>query len=223
MQGTLDNANADGWWVVESVSASTNFTYTVTSTPAAALFDSNKSIVFIGAFYTGAGIPSLGTSGGTITLNGTVATVTTANSHGLRVGDGIYVVGTTGASGTLNSSWIVANTPNTQIFTFSCGATGTITGPANSTIFARPLGYVQHRPFDGGVQFSNVSPYHGYQVIRQTRRQFRYQSGKGIQFSTGSIIKPAVATDNMTSSGSTVTRYWCQLTDYCFGCHRNSI
>jgi len=205
MQGTLDNANADGWWIVESVTGSTNFTYTVTNTPAAALFDSNKSLVFMGSFYTGAGIPSLGTSGGTITLNGTVATVTTANSHGLRVGDGIYVVGTTGATGTLNSSWIVANTPNTQIFTFSCGATGTITGPANATIFPRPLGYVQHRPFDGGVQFSNVSPYHGYQVVRQTRRQFRYQSGKGIQFSTGSILKPAVSTDNMTSSGSTVT------------------
>jgi hypothetical protein len=205
VQGTLDSGNADGWWLVESVSGSTNFTYTVTNTPAAALFDSNKSTVFIGALYSGAGIPSLGTSGGTITLNGTVATVTTANSHGLRVGDGVYVVGTTGATGTLNSSWVVANTPNTNIFTFSCGATGTITGPANATIYPRPLGYVQHRPFDGGVQFSNVSPYHGYQVVRQTRRQFRYQSGKGIQFSTGSILKPAIATDNMTSSGTTVT------------------
>jgi hypothetical protein len=205
VQGTLDNANADGWWVVESVSAATNFTYTVTNTPATALFDSNKSIVFIGAFYTGAGIPSSGAASGTIVLNGTVATVTTANSHGLRVGDGIYVVGTTGATGTLNSSWVVANTPNTNIFTFSCGATGTITGPMNTTIYPRPLGYIQHRPFDGGVQFSNVSPYHGYQVVRQTRRQFRYQSGKGMQFSTGSILKPAVSTDNMTSSGSTVT------------------
>jgi len=205
VQGTLDNANADGWWVVESVSAATNFTYTVTNTPAAALFDSNKSLVFIGNFYSGAGLPSSGAASGTITLNGTVATVTTANSHGLRVGDGIYVVGTTGATGTLNSSWVVANTPNTNIFTFSCSATGTITGPANATIYSRPLGYVQHRPFDGGVQFSNVSPYHGYQVIRQTRRQFRYQSGKGIQFSTGSILKPSVSTDNITSSGTTVT------------------
>jgi hypothetical protein len=69
----------------------------------------------------------------------------------------------------------------------------------------RALGYIQHRPFDGGVQFSNVSPYHGYQVIRQTRRQFRYQSGKGIQFSTGSILKPALAVDSITSSGTTAT------------------
>ena len=205
VQGTLDNANADGWWVVESVSGGTNFTYTVTNTPAVALFDANKTVVFIGAFYTGAALPSSGAAGSTIVLNGTVATVTTANSHGFRVGDGIYVVGTTGASGTLNSSWVVANTPNTNIFTFSCGATGTVTGPANATIYPRPLGYVQHRPFDGGVQFSNVSPYHGYQVIRQTRRQFRYQSGKSMQFSTGSILKPAVSTDTIISTGTTVT------------------
>ena len=205
VQGTLDNANADGWWLVEGVSPNASFTYTTINTPAAALFDTNKSIVFMGAFFTGAALPTSGAAGGTIVLNGTVATVTTANAHGLRVGDGIYVTGGTGNTGLLNSSFAVANTPNTHIFTFPCAATGTITAPANATIYPRPLGYVQHRPFDGGVQFSNVSPYHGYQVIRQTRRQFRYQSGKGIQFSTGSILKPSVSTDNIASSGTTVT------------------
>jgi hypothetical protein len=161
--------------------------------------------VFVGSFYSGAALPSSGASGGSIVLNGTVATVTTANSHGLRVGDGVYITGATGNTGLLNSSFIVANTPNTHIFTFPCAATGTITAPANATIYPRPLGYVVHRPFDGGVQFTNVSPYHGYQVVRQTRRQFRYQSGKGIQFSTGSILKPAVSTDTITSTGTTVT------------------
>ena len=205
VQGTLDNGNADGWWIVEGVSPNASFTYTTTNTPAAALFDINKSIVFIGSFYSGAALPSSGAAGGCIVLNGTVATVTTANSHGLRVGDGVYITGATGNTGLLNSSFIVANTPNTHIFTFPCAATGTITAPANATIYPRPLGYVQHRPFDGGVQFTNVSPYHGYQVVRQTRRQFRYQSGKGIQFSTGSILKPAVSTDTITSTGTTVT------------------
>jgi len=205
VQGTLDNANADGWWIVEGVSPNANFTYTVINTPAAALFDSNKTVLFIGAYYTGAALPSSGAAGGTIVLNGVVGTITTANAHGFRVGDGFYVTGATGNTGLINSSWVVANTPNTNIFTFSCAATGTITAPANASIYPRPLGYVQHRPFDGGVQFSNVSPFHGYQVIRQTRRQFRYQSGKGIQFSTGSILKPAVATDGITSSGTTCT------------------
>jgi hypothetical protein len=202
IQGTLDVANCDGWWVVESVSTNTNFTFTVLNTPAAALFDATKTYLFIGAWFTGAVIPT-GTSA--ISLSGSVATVTTTNAHGLRVGDGIYVVGATGMTGTLNSSWVVATTPTNNTFTFACTATGTITTVSNGSIYPRALGYVEHRPFDGGVQFSNVSPYHGYQVIRQTRRQFRYQSGKGVQFSTGSILKPAVAVDNITSSGTTVT------------------
>jgi hypothetical protein len=69
----------------------------------------------------------------------------------------------------------------------------------------RAQGFVTHRAFDGGVQFTNQLPFHGYQVIRQTRRYFRYQSGKGIQFSTGSILKPAIYIDNVSNGGSGTT------------------
>ena len=202
IQGTLDVGNADGWWLVESVTANVSFTFTVTNTPATTLFDATKTYLYVGSFYTGAGIPTT-----SISLSGTVGTVTTTGSHGLQVGNSFYIVGTTGATGTLNSSWVVATTPTNNTFTFACTATGTIalTAGASLTLFPRALGYVEHRPFDGGVQFSNVSPYQGYQVVRQTRRQFRYQSGKGIQFSTGSIMKPSIAVVGMTSSGTTVT------------------
>jgi hypothetical protein len=204
IQGTNDVANVDGWWIVEGVNPNVNFTFTVINTPVTAtLFDTSKTYLFIGSFFTGAAIPA-GTSGA-ITLNGTVATVTTTNPHGLRVGSGVYFTNCTGNTGLLNSSFVVANTPNTHIFTVPCAATGTITTSANNSIFPRALGYVEHRPYDGGVQFTNMSPFHGYQVIRQTRRQFRYQSGKGIQFSTGSIIKPCLYVDNIASSGTTVT------------------
>lgn len=200
--GTLDSANADGWWIVETVNAGVSFTYTTINTPATSLYDANKSYLYAGTFYTGSAIPA-GT--GAIVLSGTVATVTTTGDHGLRVGDNIYITGTTGATGTLNSTWVVATTPTNTTFTFACTATGTITASANASIYPRSTGFIQHRAFDGGVQFSNLAPYHGYQVIRQTRRQFRYQSGKGIQFSTGSIMKPTLNVDGLTSSGTTVT------------------
>jgi len=204
VQGTLDNANADGWWVVEVVTGSTSFSYTVTNTPAAALFDVNKTYVYMGTFFTGAVIP-VGSGTTQIVVSTVTATVTTTNAHGLRVGDGIYVVATTGVSG-LNSSWIVATTPTNNTFTFTIpSSSGTVTTQANANLYTRSLGYIQHRAFDGGVQFTNASPYHGYQVIRQTRRYFRYQSGKGIQFSTGSSLKPTIPVDNITSSGTTVT------------------
>jgi hypothetical protein len=202
IQGTLDQANADGFWLVEAVTPNTSFTYSTINAPAATLFDANKIYLFIGAYYTGAAIPAATNA---IVVNGTTATVTTTFAHGLRVGDGLQIVGTTGATGRLNSSWVVATTPTSNTFTFACPATGTITAVLNASVYPRALGYVEHRPFDGGVQTSNLLPYHGYQITRQSRRQFRYQSGKAIQFSTGSNMKPVLALNNMTSSGATVT------------------
>ena len=200
--GTLDAANVDGWWVVESLSANVSVSFTVTNTPLTPLFDATKTYLYIGAWFTGAAIPAATNA---ISLSGAVATVTTTGAHGLRVGDGIYVIGVSGMTGTLLSSWVVATTPTNTTFTFACTATGTITATLNGSIYFRGLGYAEHRPYDGGVQFSNETPYHGYQIIRQTRRQFRYQSGKGMQYSTGSILKPALYVDTVTSSGTTVT------------------
>jgi len=205
VQGTLDPVNADGWWIVEGLVTNTSISFTTTNTPSSTLYDATKTYAFGGTFYTGAGLQTSSGSNGTIWLSGTTGVVTTANSHGFRPGDGFYVVGATGNTGLLNSSWVVGTTPTAQTFTFTCAATGTITTTAAASIYPRALGYSQHRAFDGGVQFSNVLPYHGYQVFRQTRRQFRYQSGKGIQFSTGSILKPSLTTDNLTASGTTVT------------------
>jgi hypothetical protein len=117
----------------------------------------------------------------------------------------VFIIGTS-TNTALNGNYVVERTATTNTFTFlTAVAATTHTTPSNACIYPRPLGYVQHRPFDGGVQFSNVSPFHGYQVIRQTRRQFRYQSGKGIQFSTGSILKPSVFLESITSSGTTAT------------------
>lgn len=200
VQGTLDDANAGGWWLVETSSGS-QFTYTVTNTPAVTLYDATKTYVFNANFYTGSAIPA-GTSA--VSLSGTTGTVTTTGAHGLRVGNAFYISGTSGVAN-LNSSWVVASTPTTNTFTFNTTLTGAVTTALNASIYPRALGYVQHRAFDGGVQFTNVQPYHGYQVIRQTRRQFRYQSGKAMQFSTGSILKPALQVESITNGGSGTT------------------
>ena len=204
IQGTLDQANADDWWLCTASTAATGiFQYTTIIAPAAALYDPTKTYVYYGQFYTGSAIP---VGAAAIVTDGTRATVTTTGAHGLRVGNGVFVVGTS-TNSALNTTYIVERTPTTNTFTFltTVGAATHTTTNSIGTLFPKPLGYVQHRPFDGGVQFSNISPYHGYQVIRQTRRQFRYQSGKGIQFSTGSILKPSLFVDNIGSSGANAT------------------
>ena len=210
VQGTFDPSYADGWWLV-ATSTGTAITYTTITAPAATLFDSTKTYVYPGTFYTGSVIP--------VTSISTAASpvVTTAVSHGLRPGNTVFIRGTTATTNAPNGNWVVVTTPTNNTFTFTADATptGTIAGPAGSTfpqtaatantLYIRPSGYIDHRAFDGGVMFSNKSAAHGSQLIRQTRRYFRYQSGKGIQFSTGTVMKPAFTVDRLTNSGTTIT------------------
>ena len=141
-----------------------------------------------------------------------VITVTTTNAHGLSVGSLIYIVGTTGGTN-VNGAFIVATVPTANTFTVTAAsASGTVTSTAgNTNVYARPAGYVEPRTFDGGVSFSAGGGVPNQQLIRQTRRYFRYQSGKGIQWSTGTSMKPPLFISSITTSASTtitvVTRY----------------
>ena len=51
-----------------------------------------------------------------------------------------------------------------------------------SYIYVRPDGFYLHRPFDGGMEIGTSKSPHS-RISRQTRKYFRYQSGKGIQTS----------------------------------------
>lgn len=71
-------------------------------------------------------------------------------------------------------------------------------------LYARPDGTFLHRPFDGGVEITaGTAPYS--QILRQTRKYFRYQSGKGIQTSLAINFNPPILFESLASSGSTAT------------------
>ena len=42
-------------------------------------------------------------------------------------------------------------------------------------LYCKPEGYVEHRPFDGGVILSTGNNVCGTQTLRQTRQYYRYQ------------------------------------------------
>ena len=199
--------NANGWFYVDTISAGVNFTYTAAATIAAgSIYDPDRTYIWSGSFYTGCGIPLASTSA--FTFSGTTITCTTTGAHGLEPNNLIYVLTTTATTFPPNGAWVVATTPTQNTFTFSVvnAPTGTIGNTANAvTLFARPSGVVEQRAFDGGVAFTAGSVCPNAQTLRQTRRYFRYQSGKGIQFSTGSTLKPALFTTQLTASGTTVT------------------
>lgn len=204
------SAPANGWYLVDTVSAGVSFTYVASSNVASgSIFDNTKTFIYAASFYTGSAIPVSATAGAAFTFSGTTITCTTTNSHGLSVGDAIYVIGTTATTNPPNGAWVVRRTltSNTFDFTVINAPTGTVTASAGATatLFPRSYGSVIHRSFDGGVAFAAGYSYSGNQLVRQSRRYFRYQSGKGVQFSTGTCLKPAFNVDSLTASGTTIT------------------
>jgi hypothetical protein len=70
-------------------------------------------------------------------------------------------------------------------------------------IYVRPEGYSLHRPFDGGVEMSVGAKTSLGQIVRQTRKYFRYQSGKGLQTSCGINFKPSIDIESLVKFSST--------------------
>lgn len=203
------NPLANGWQLTET-SAAGNFTYVARANVTnGTMFDASKTYVFSGSFFTGSAIAVNSGAGSAFTTGSTTITCTTTGPHGLSIGDGIFVRNTTAAtSNPPNGAFFVKTIPTSNTFTFDVDVapSGTVTATGGTqNLYSRPYTSSIHRPYDGGVSFSSGTPYHGNQLIRQTRRYFRYQSGKGVQFSTGTNLKASFSVDNVTSSGTTVT------------------
>lgn len=69
-------------------------------------------------------------------------------------------------------------------------------------LYVRPDCTNVHRPFDGGVEM-NASTAPSASIVRQTRKYFRYQSGKGLQYSTGLNFSPNIDVSRITHDGTT--------------------
>lgn len=194
---------ANGNFLVETVSGvgNTIFTYTARATNTTTvtnIFDSGKTGIFSGTTYANAAI------GGTPTFawtSGTAIPVTTTVPHGLAIGNEISVVGSSQANA--NGSFVVATINSATQFTYYSNA-APASNPTGGQIFVRPQGQFLHRPFDGGVIFTTNANGNFEQAIRQTRRYFRYQSGKGIQISSGTCLKPNLQIDSLTASGVSI-------------------
>lgn len=108
-----------------------------------------------------------------------------------KVGDPFrYVDNNSTGKFTIVSTTIAAIKDDTELLmtdasTFTTGA-GNSSGETeyfiDTAIYVRPDGFFLHRPFDGGMEIGTSKSPDG-QICRQTRRYFRYQSGKGIQCS----------------------------------------
>jgi len=211
IQDALDpNANGWGWVASGGGSTATSITvYMAQAVTTATCWSATSTYVYLGYTYSNYAYYLTGTTA--FTYVGSTVSGTTTYPHGLSAGSLIYITGTTGptTATTINGPQIIATTPTATTFTFTningTPSTTIANTAGQSNLYARPAGWVDCHAYDGSVNFTAGAAVANQTLQRQTRRYFRYQSGKGIQFSTGTILKPQIQQPVLTSSGSTVT------------------
>jgi len=220
LRETTDPANVDGSGIVTRIVTQGT---AGTSTPAAFIvsmprvgsdslsiapsgYKTQYTTIYTGGFYTGAEIPITSLSGlsGTTTIR-----ATTLTPKKFFVNQPIYLVSTQSSTDTQFGAFTI-NSVNSEDSSFTYSNTNALTAYAQNTnlfsaaarLYVRPSGVALHRSADGGVQINpgDFAPY--TQIIRQTRKYFRYQSGKSILFSTGLLFKPSYDIQNITVSTS---------------------
>jgi hypothetical protein len=107
-------------------------------------------------------------------------------------------------------SFIATNVPTTSRISYQARTAGTIdTGtenddPISGSVYLRPDSFFIHRPYDGGVQLGTGGPQHGAQAIRQSKNYIRYQSGKGIMYTTGALFAPSYDILSISATAATI-------------------
>ena len=130
------------------------------------------------------------------------------NAHGLVPGSS-FIVTQQSDDGTNNhalsaGSFFATDIPAVNKLRYQARATGTIDATTSSilgTLYSRPDSFFVHRPYDGGVQLGTGGPQHGAQAIRQSKKYIRYQSGKGIMYTTGALFAPSYDLRSLTADG----------------------
>lgn len=168
------------------------------------------------------------------TKSGSTATFTTSVAHGYYAGQRVQISGIGVSGGTLglstynssnasdgSGSWIVLGTglTTTQFQVTLASSTAETFSAANSdspqanglnryfiptNLFVKSDAITTHRPFDGGVNITSGNLPNST-IIRQTRKYFRYQPGKGIQVSLSVNFNPPFDVNRITASGSVAT------------------
>ena len=204
---TVSNVNGAGGITAISVSpspASAGTTFSIISTIN--MTEATSALMLNGATVTFSALA-------TIEIN-------FANPHGLVPGD-TFIVTVTSNSGSNNhllaaGSYFATIIPSITSLRYQARAPGAIDASTNlilGTVYPRPDSFFTHRPFDGGVQLGTGGPQHGAQAIRQSKKYIRYQSGKGIMYTTGALFAPSYDLRSVTADGIEVNALITVITD----------
>jgi hypothetical protein len=205
--GVSNAARAEGAFVVATIPDSTSFTFFakgIVGVNGTSIYN-QSTYARRGGFYAGADLPITGYVSDANSPS--KITVTCSAPHGLVPGAPIVnTVTSTGTNHTLmNGNFFIETVPTSTTFTFTARVGGAVQNSAIvAKTYTRSDAYVQHRPFDGGVNIGTFLPSHGASVSRQTKKYMRYQSGKGILWTSGVLFNPVLNLDQISASATTV-------------------
>lgn len=183
------------------------------------LIQSPRTTLRKGGFYSGSQLnaTSLSTNG----ANPSVITVNFGSAHGFTPGMPLLISANTTNNGSqfvsLPGAYYANNFPTASSVTFTARGQVTIGGGSvtpdnlNNTssnqikVYTRPDGFFLHRPGDGGILLGTSSAIHGATATRQTKKYFRYQSGKGFLYTTGVLFAPNYDVTAIASTTSQVS------------------
>jgi hypothetical protein len=200
---TADATYIDGAYVIKAISGVDAFIVT-TKSPGQLLsgvdFKTPYTTMFTGDFYSNSQLLTVGVSA----VSGTKeAVLEFVEPHALFLDSPITVIDVNqpGASyiGSFTVKRVLSDTKVTFVTNNLTNFTNNnllVTPASGGRVYARGEGVAIHRFFDGGVQINPGTAAPNSQIIRQTRKYFRYQSGKSMQFSTGVLFKPVYEVTN---------------------------
>jgi hypothetical protein len=140
-----------------------------------------------------------------------------ANPHGLVPGANMLIdITSSGTNHILaKGPFYVESVPSLTTVRYTARTVGTIdtTTALLGIVYARPDSYFIHRPYDGGVQLGTGGPQHGVQAIRMSKKYIRYQSGKGIMYTTGALFAPSYNLQAIEADGTAVGSFITVTTD----------
>jgi hypothetical protein len=198
-------SRAEGFYLVQSVVSPTVIRYLSRNLVTPGDLTTPYSVVKRGGKYDNANTyMSITTCAGDGTKqNLTFASnvlVQTNGSHNLMPGAAISV--TTSAFSNAAGSYIVDRIIAADQFSYVANgfvSTASVPLTTPSGIYVQPVSYQIHRPFDGGVIISpNIGTF-GACTLRQSKKYFRYQSGKAFIWSTGTVLSPTNDISNVVA------------------------
>ena len=208
--GTAGFSRAAGNFIVFDAPSSTTLRYYANGVVGTANNQSlltDTTLTKRAAVYTAASLNATTATGNA--ANPTTITVNFGSNHGLVPGMPIYVIITGGSNNTFGTGQFLVNSVVSPTSITYIGRTGAIVAPGTPVVFAISNSVITHRSYDGGIILACKTPSFGASVVRVSKKYFRYQSGKGMLWSTGTLFRPSYDIQSITASAtgtnSTVT------------------